>query len=699
MDGKFIVSNSYLYTYILQVFSGVSKVFTDQQMLAMKHGVDNEVNAIATLCAVILPCLEPDLVYYEEGVHVRDGIAVSSDGSLRSANNDVHYAVEIKCPTGVHELFTLPVHYKVPKRYIIQCLFEAMHTDAKHGTLYLSYCSSTTTVFIVPRNPEIEELTMDICKDIYEADVPKRPSKATPKITTLQQLVCGHVEKCTFLGEYPSRVADTHRRNPESDVCSTPWLQPQRVAQCLDFSLSTDNIVEMFELARDVLEKTYQMMRTKASQVVVFLLADMDRTWSAETGHTVAIGYFLRGYSLTVNTMRRVREQFRQACHERGLNVPMSCSDGEWHQMMTISDDGCPLTAYQLSRTVWKDCSALDKKQLIAIASTMNKSDSYEMFRVVFGTSGNSEPIIVQRKIQTPPPLVTPQHCWKSHSSHKKEDVQSPNNQVPDEDIVAALNSLDDDIDDDIITFIENEPDIMLSAIDQDTMNNDIVDVIDPHTPQDVFDVFEEMDDIGPNLPQKATPKYVCTADDITSIKVVLNKHDKKKWSGIDCDFIKQGLSSASQIRDTFRRSDIVEIIRYMNIKFRKTLGAILLGQNKTLLVNQLCERIADGSVVEGVQRKNNNPKKNGMPASLYLLAINALKKQTFPVHVLRVAIAVSKYDQYRHEWVQTSSHIPEEVSVHLDVDSWISFQPYYRPAFNEKRQQIELGMYFHILS
>ena len=47
----------------------------------------------------------------------------------------------------------------------------------------------------------------------------------------------------------------------------------------------------------------------KASEVVVFSTADTNRIYNREIGHRMPMGYFLKGYSLTSNCMRRIEKK------------------------------------------------------------------------------------------------------------------------------------------------------------------------------------------------------------------------------------------------------------------------------------------------------------------------------------------------------------------------------------------------------
>lgn len=83
-------------------------------------------------------------------------------------------------------------------------------------------------------------------------------------------------------------------------------------------------------------------------------MSDTDRLWESEIAHGMSIGYVLRGWSLSVNVMRKVAVCFQQVCHDEGLHIPCEPFDGEWARLMTTSYEGNPQTLLQLQKNVWK---------------------------------------------------------------------------------------------------------------------------------------------------------------------------------------------------------------------------------------------------------------------------------------------------------------------------------------------------------
>jgi hypothetical protein len=87
--------------------------------------------------------------------------------------------------------------------------------------------------------------------------------------------------------------------------------------------------------------------------VIVWLLPDVDRNWSAEVPHSVPVAYCLKGYSLAGDTMRSMHDEVLDACYEAGLDVVCSAFDGQWCTLSTRGETGELLTILQLQRDIW----------------------------------------------------------------------------------------------------------------------------------------------------------------------------------------------------------------------------------------------------------------------------------------------------------------------------------------------------------
>lgn len=152
-------------------FSIKEKSPNEQVCKAMKHGSENEINAIATICTKVLPVYFPHLDYVEVGIfrfpkaktchcHVEnkcsysdsqhefslfslDGVFIPHTECLKCLDiNQICMSTEVKCP-----YFKKECHIEVPVRYIPQ-IQASMAVSNAPISLFVSYTSETTSVFV-----------------------------------------------------------------------------------------------------------------------------------------------------------------------------------------------------------------------------------------------------------------------------------------------------------------------------------------------------------------------------------------------------------------------------------------------------------------------------------------------------------------------------------------------------------------------
>jgi hypothetical protein len=154
----------------------------------MKHGTDNEQNALATLAGVVVPTFYPNCCYVEEGCYITQGmqqdilLVVSPDGSLRECivsndKNEKSYtmgkviaAVEVKCPFPKES--GVSVHYTLPQYYVCQCLAE-MHALNTDKLLYMSWTDESSVVLEVKFDKDLWLEILSMISEIYDCEIPK----------------------------------------------------------------------------------------------------------------------------------------------------------------------------------------------------------------------------------------------------------------------------------------------------------------------------------------------------------------------------------------------------------------------------------------------------------------------------------------------------------------------------------------------
>ena len=97
-----------------------------------------------------------------------------------------------------------------------------------------------------------------------------------------------------------------------------------------DINQINEDITECCVRSANLLNKSYQLNRKKARELLTFLLSDSDREKSIHDIHNVPVAYALKGYSLNTETMHNMIEDVRDKCKEKGVKILCEVSDGQW---------------------------------------------------------------------------------------------------------------------------------------------------------------------------------------------------------------------------------------------------------------------------------------------------------------------------------------------------------------------------------
>ncbi|CAG2255841.1 unnamed protein product [Mytilus edulis] len=212
--------------------------------------------------------------------------------------------------------------------------------------LFVCWSEESSTVFRVRIKQRLIALILNETMDVYYGDNKTAPSRLSVR-TKEMKVLCKEVsEQSEFIGEFPSVYGTVTIEN------SKPSAGPYVVGdeKRADEDTRVDDLLQALLLSLKARKEVYQLSRKKASEIIPILISTLDRTFNAETGHAVPIGYFLRGYSLSTETMRKIADDFMQLCHQNGLHVPVQTFDGQWMNLVTRDCNGNPLTKLQLQK-------------------------------------------------------------------------------------------------------------------------------------------------------------------------------------------------------------------------------------------------------------------------------------------------------------------------------------------------------------
>ena len=81
-------------------------------------------------------------------------------------------------------------------------------------------------------------------------------------------------------------------------------------------------------------EEAFRLTRRQATEVLVWLLSDVDRVWSPEIPHSIPVAYGMKGNSAPLASMRKMCNDVLQACHKEGIHISCTCFDGQYLQLV-----------------------------------------------------------------------------------------------------------------------------------------------------------------------------------------------------------------------------------------------------------------------------------------------------------------------------------------------------------------------------
>ena len=323
------------------------------------YGTANEVTAVATFVSTVLPSFCPEGMFYEEGCYIeeKDGkslLVVSPDGSIRHCDDpsNVLFGIEIKCPVP-DKTYTTPVHYTIPRYYIPQILSE-MNALKANRLFFLSYSKESMTVHLAEFD---EDLWSDIVQEIQSLDVEHLPKRKKLSVENLRQKIdIYQKQNVKLIAEIKSKTAQIC--DHVSDMSCGKRIFHHNNSEYNQSPDGENSLMEMLKTnirCTEVINKCHRLCVQKASEVMVFLVSDLDRAYKAERVHAYPIAYGLRGYSVKSESARKLIQSVLSALFMSGIYTPAVAYDGEWASLAFKTDTGKPLTVLELQRKVYSN--------------------------------------------------------------------------------------------------------------------------------------------------------------------------------------------------------------------------------------------------------------------------------------------------------------------------------------------------------
>lgn len=657
---------------------------TDIQQNAMDYGSKNEINAIATVVSKIVPVYYPGYTFYEEGAymvkneHGKEIAVVSPDGSLRYGSKKP-ISLEIKCPFPQYSGAT-PVFYNVKKRHIVQSLAESYVLGADEH-LYISWSKQSATVFRMKSNVNLLKKVLDEVNNLYYTEIPKRPTRIEAESRTIKVEVKGEVSKAELLCEVPSVVAASKPATRQST--KSPYYQAVKTSSVTGTDLQITDVVQCIVKCKKTVLEAYNFQKPVASEVLIYLLSDMDRTWKLEIGHGLPVAFLYKGYSFPMYTARGILEKVLKACDDKAIHVSCVAFDGQFAPLKDFDSQDNPLSLFAFQRQYWTHIRKMSKKELIdAICilysklKVLRELDSAQQ-STPEADRQNGKIIATNEKIGQPPIKSHPDVICKKVKLSKEDDLAAPS---------VDSTGLDEEV-----------TDIIQSALQCSTLasNNEPEDVSTdhlPHTEPATHDVLEN--DTPPSSQEADSKETDCNT------RLSLDDHDfekmfqlcsnvgSKKLSIKDASDLKNVFTSAERLDKELKGVILHEILNYLNVKLAKYSMTIKQSLKKADKINKICDVLGISSRLSGEKKQ----RKRKPVKTLKTMCISALQKRSYPKDAIGVSYAEASWPTEEMKWYNSSNtYVSKEVCITSDGSEDIIFNPLYSPEYVTTTGQIQV--------
>jgi hypothetical protein len=366
--------------HFVKFIEGIDFPIPSEVQARLSHGTKHECDAIATLIGRFLPSYYPKAIFVEEGCYVLPDdtseifCVVSPDGSIRtSIDGEVIAAVEIKCPFPSEK--QTPVHYKLPDYYVCQCLAE-MYVLKTDQLLYISYSEESTTFFKVKFSTELWDCVWNQALEDYSTN---KLTKPTRNGNLVKEIKCKikefTVSNVEVICEIPSCTARSDVCLPEDTANGYYFCAEQDRREERYRESNFNEILHTLDDAVKVIENGYDILRQRATEVMMWVITNKNRNSSTQMPCSLPIAYGLKDYRLTSNLMRSATDHVLRECTKHGIKVLSFAADGQWIQLMSRDSAGKPLTIYQFQKDFWDSTKQFSKTELVKRVAKVHRSD------------------------------------------------------------------------------------------------------------------------------------------------------------------------------------------------------------------------------------------------------------------------------------------------------------------------------------
>ena len=190
-------------------------------------------------------------------------------------------------------------------------LLSGMKVKKVKACLYISYSEESTTIFLCKFDSNLwEKIWNEIC-DQYDKENPVKPIHLKLNLKDLKGDLQTYIkENVTFLCELPSLKANL-KLDKNQKIRNQYVLQNKHKSSIFNQTEVTNEISDTCKDAKNITNESFQLCRKKATEILMFLMSNIDREKVNVGIDHIPIAYAMKGNSLKTETMRKIIEDVR----------------------------------------------------------------------------------------------------------------------------------------------------------------------------------------------------------------------------------------------------------------------------------------------------------------------------------------------------------------------------------------------------
>ena len=242
---------------------------------------------------------------------------------------------------------------------------------------FLSYSKESLVVLSAIFDPELWSCIRKEIELLSDDKLPKKLSSSLPDVK--KRINEYRQSKVILVAEVKSKSAVPCEH--KTDICKNHRVYHDiSTRNTVVTGAAISDLVKVYLRCIKLIESSHKLCVKKASEVLVFLLGELDRLYKPEIPHAYPVAFAFRGYSMKTEAMRKMIQDVLFTLFTNGLYTPVVSYDGQWAKLAFQKENSTQLTILDLQRQLYNAIKTKSVSELtkIIFETGVIKADSFE---------------------------------------------------------------------------------------------------------------------------------------------------------------------------------------------------------------------------------------------------------------------------------------------------------------------------------